>query len=88
MEADTHQPVQVFVDLQTEPSDAAAPVELPANGAAAPVELPANGAAAPVEVPANGAAAARSEENILQWMSYLPADCVKTMIAMGWHVTT
>jgi hypothetical protein len=66
MEADTHQPVQVFVDLPTESSDAAAPVE----------------------VPANGAAAARSEENILQWMSYLPADCVKTMIEMGWHVTT
>jgi hypothetical protein len=66
MEADTHQPVQVFVDLQTEASDAAAPVE----------------------VPVNGAAAARSEENILQWMAYLPADCVKTMIDMGWHVTT
>jgi len=55
METDTRQPVQVSVDLQTEPSDAAAPVE----------------------VPFNGAPAARSEENILQWNSYLPADCVK-----------
>jgi hypothetical protein len=26
----------------------------------------------------------RSESNILQWMSYLPDDCIKTMIAMGW----
>jgi hypothetical protein len=66
METDTRQPVEVFVGLQTEPSDAAAPVE----------------------VPVNGAVAARSEENILQWKSYLPADCVKTMIDMGWHVTT
>jgi hypothetical protein len=32
--------------------------------------------------------AARSEQNILQWMSYLPADCVKTMIEMGWDITT
>jgi hypothetical protein len=31
---------------------------------------------------------ARSEENILQWMSYLPEDCVRAMIAMGWDVTT
>jgi hypothetical protein len=45
-------------------------------------------AAAPLDVPVNGAVAARSEENILQWMSYLPADCVKTMIEMGWDVTT
>jgi hypothetical protein len=65
METDTRQPVEVFVDLQTESSDAAAPVEV-----------------------VNGAVAARSEENILQWKSYLPADCVKTMIDMGWHVTT
>jgi hypothetical protein len=66
METDTRQPVQVFVDLQTESSDAAAPVE----------------------VPVNGTAAARSDENISQWNSYLPADCVKTMIEMGWHATT
>jgi hypothetical protein len=30
----------------------------------------------------------RSEDNILQWMSYLPEDCIKTMIAMGWDVST
>jgi hypothetical protein len=30
----------------------------------------------------------RSESNIIAWMTYLPADCVKTMIAMGWDVTT
>jgi hypothetical protein len=30
----------------------------------------------------------RSEYNILQWMSYLPEDCVRTMILMGWDVTT
>jgi hypothetical protein len=31
---------------------------------------------------------ARSEDNVLQWMSYLPEDCIKAMIAMGWDVTT
>ena len=30
----------------------------------------------------------RSEDNILQWMAYLPEDCIKTMIAMGWDVST
>ncbi len=32
--------------------------------------------------------AARSERNIAEWLSYLPADCVKTMISMGWDVST
>jgi hypothetical protein len=31
---------------------------------------------------------ARSKENILQWMAYLAEDCIKTMIQMGWDVTT
>jgi hypothetical protein len=31
---------------------------------------------------------ARSEGNILQWMAYLPEDCIRTMIAMGWDVST
>jgi hypothetical protein len=30
----------------------------------------------------------RSEKNILQWMKYLPEDCIKRMIEMGWDVTT
>lgn len=45
-------------------------------------------AAAPAEAWANEAEVARSEENILQWMSYLPEDCIRTMILMGWDVTT
>jgi hypothetical protein len=45
-------------------------------------------AAAPVEVRANEDDVVRSEENILQWMSYLPEDCIRTMIDMGWDVTT
>ncbi len=32
--------------------------------------------------------AARSARNIAAWQSYLSADCVKTMIAMGWDRTT
>jgi hypothetical protein len=31
---------------------------------------------------------ARSERNVLQWMAYLPEDCIRTMIQMGWDVTT
>jgi hypothetical protein len=31
---------------------------------------------------------AHSEENILQWMSYLPEDCIRTMVLMGWDITT
>ena len=44
--------------------------------------------AAPVVAWVNDAEVARSEENILQWMAYLPEDCIRTMIAMGWDVTT
>jgi hypothetical protein len=36
----------------------------------------------------NDADVARSEKNILQWMAYLPEDCIRTMIQMGWDVTT
>lgn len=32
--------------------------------------------------------AARSKWNIAEWSSYLPADCVNTMISMGWDVST
>jgi hypothetical protein len=31
---------------------------------------------------------ARSEENIREWMSYLPQDCVEAMIRMGWDEST
>jgi hypothetical protein len=41
-----------------------------------------------IDVRANEADAARSDQNMLQWMSYLPEDCIRTMIAMGWDVTT
>jgi hypothetical protein len=30
----------------------------------------------------------RSVKNILVWRSYLPEDCVNTMIQMGWDQTT
>ena len=47
-----------------------------------------SGGAAAVEGRVNPHGAARSEENILQWRSYLPEDCVRTMIEMGWDITT
>jgi hypothetical protein len=36
----------------------------------------------------NDADVARSERNILRWMAYLPEDCIKKMIQMGWDMTT
>lgn len=30
----------------------------------------------------------RSQKNIADWKTYLPARCVATMIAMGWDRTT
>ena len=45
-------------------------------------------AAVSIDERANESDAARSDQNILQWTSYLPEDCIRTMIAMGWDVTT
>jgi hypothetical protein len=39
-------------------------------------------------VPLRAADAKRSVKNILQWNSYLPGDCVKAMVRMGWDYTT
>jgi hypothetical protein len=50
-----------------------------------PEELSATASSIDVQ---NDADVARSEKNVLQWMAYLPEDCIKTMIQMGWDVTT
>jgi hypothetical protein len=44
--------------------------------------------ASPIDVPPNDSDSARSANNILQWRTYLPEDCIQTMIHMGWDVTT
>jgi hypothetical protein len=44
--------------------------------------------ASPIDVPPNDSDGARSANNILQWRTYLPEDCIQTMIHMGWDVTT
>jgi hypothetical protein len=41
-----------------------------------------------IRIPLRAADAKRSVENILQWNCYLPADCVRTMVRMGWDYTT
>jgi hypothetical protein len=41
-----------------------------------------------VKIPVDAADAARSTANILRWRAYLPENCVRTMIAMGWDLTT
>ena len=64
METDTQARQRAPAELQAEPSDVTAPVEV------------------------RDVDAARSEQNILQWKSYLPEDCVKAMIAMGWDAST
>ncbi len=39
-------------------------------------------------IPLRGADTKRSVKNILQWNAYLPSDCVRTMVRMGWDYTT
>jgi hypothetical protein len=41
-----------------------------------------------LRIPLRAADAKRSVNNILQWNSYLPTDCVRTMVRMGWDYTT
>jgi hypothetical protein len=43
---------------------------------------------ASIRVPLRAADARRSVNNILQWNTYLPANCVRTMVRMGWDYTT
>jgi len=52
------------------------------------VEFPMESSASPIDARVNLEDVIRSECNILTWMSYLPEDCVRTMIQMGWDVTT
>jgi hypothetical protein len=39
-------------------------------------------------IPVLAADVKRSVDNILEWNSYLPADCVRIMVRMGWDYTT
>ena len=39
-------------------------------------------------IPLRAADARRSVKNILDWNSYLPVDCVRTMVKMGWDYKT
>jgi hypothetical protein len=48
---------------------------------------PAVDASRPPEI-RDAALSRRAEANVKIWRSYLPADCVDTMIRMGWHRTT
>ena len=43
---------------------------------------------ASIRIPLRAANAKRSVSNILQWNCYLPADCVRAMVRMGWDYTT
>ena len=38
--------------------------------------------------PLRAADAKRSVKNILQWNSFLPTECVRIMVRMGWDYTT
>lgn len=54
------------------------------------VELASMSSEGPLPTAARGSSAdvLRSKENISRWRSYLPEDCVKVMIRLGWDVTT
>jgi hypothetical protein len=75
MATDTQMPRPVF-------AKPAMPSAIPS---AVPSAVP---SAAPSAAPVTDADTARSKENIAQWKTYLPEDCAKTMIEMGWDVTT
>ncbi len=47
-----------------------------------------NGNSPAMHPPLRAADAKRSVENILCWNSYLPVDCVRAMVRMGWDYTT
>ena len=47
-----------------------------------------SGGATDIDQGAGTEDAARAADNISQWASYLPPDCIKAMIAMGWDRTT
>ena len=44
--------------------------------------------AARVDAREGAADVAHSEDNILRWISYLPEDCIRTMVLMGWDIST
>lgn len=54
------------------------------------IELPADSStsSAPARPQGSEADIAHSENNILRWMSYLPEDCIRTMVLMGWDHST
>ena len=66
------------------PAQQRASVELPTESPGTTIP----GVCAGDEARTNEANAARSRENIVRWRSYLPDDCVRTMIDMGWDITT
>ncbi len=41
-----------------------------------------------VHIPLRLSDAKRSVRNIRQWNAYLPTDCVRKMVSMGWDYTT
>ncbi len=63
-------------------------IDGPEHAAAAPsaVQEP-SASGIEVEGRISEADAARSAENIRLWRSYLPEDCVETMIKMGWDLS-
>jgi len=44
--------------------------------------------AAKIDGNQNIADSTRAAGNVVQWDSYLPADCVSAMVKMGWDKTT
>jgi hypothetical protein len=52
------------------------------------LRLPHSPQSVSIRTPLRAADARRSVKNILQWNCYLPIDCVRTMVSMGWDYTT
>lgn len=41
-----------------------------------------------IHIPLDAACAKRSAQNIRRWQDYLPTECVRTMVRLGWDYTT
>jgi hypothetical protein len=52
-----------------------------------PAETSADSVVSPSDSPIVGSVS-RAAQNVREWTAYLPKDCVDTMIAMGWDVST
>jgi hypothetical protein len=76
-------PIVMFADFIGEPQPPIKPARI-ANWTGRVLSSPTRGRASN----RTGRTVDRSAQNIADWSSYLPADCVAAMVSLGWDHTT